>query len=522
LVGGITSGAQCNCIEVDTSNNCIYFAGVFTVVNSNINVNNIAKWDITTSTWSALGYNLLNYPNAQIVAMKYFNNQVFVAHGSYIKKYDVNNNTWTILNDQANSVINNLEIDPITNTLYVGGRFTTFNNKTNMNYIAQTNISTINWIGNLNNTLNINGNINEIKILNNKMIISGIFTGIFDDTYYNKIAFLTDLSNFNSTNTNINNLLYLTSASNYSVNGDILIDSSDNFYLTPYTTPKIKNFATNPVLKWNGSSWINVGTQSYPCTNLGIFKNSLYAITGGNSIMKWDGTSWIQVGYVSSSAQSIYSDNNYLYVGGSFISIGITTANITVNYIARYNGTSWTAMGSGFTSSVNSICGDGTYIYAGGTFTVSGTTTVNYIARWNNTTWEAMGSGTNGGVTSMKYINNNLYVAGGFTSVNSISTSRIARWNTIENNWYSIGTGENINGVINTFDINGTDIYVGGTFTRIGTLNTRLAKFNGISWSTVPNLSNLINNQVHKIAIKNGIFYVFGKFVNFIYKYRLA
>ncbi len=520
LGSGITTGTQCNCIEIDKSNNDVYFAGAFTVVNNNVSVNNVAKWNITTNTWSALGYNITNNPSAQILAMKYFNNQVFVSHGAFIKKYDINNNTWTIINDQANATIYTLEIDPYANTLYVGGNFTTFNNDTSIDYIAQTNISTINWIGNLNNILTINNYINDIKILNNQMIISGNFTGIFGDTYYNKIGYLHNLSEFNSTNPNINNIIYVDSASSMDTN--ILIDNSNNIYLS-LRNLKIKNFTVNPLLKWNGNSWMNVGTYTSPITyGICIFQNILYAISSG-PIIKWNGTSWISVGNANATISTIYSDNNYLYIGGSFTSVGITTPNITANYIARYNGTNWYPMGSGFTDTVISINGDGTYIYAGGFFIQSGTTTVNKIARWNNTNWEAMGSGITGSrVNCIKYINNNLYIAGGFSSVNGITTSNIARWNTIDNNWYSVGTSEIFNNSINTFDINNTDIYVGGIFTKIGTLNTRLAKFDGTRWSNVPNLSNLINNNVYNMVIKNNILYVVGKFYNTIYKYRLA
>lgn len=222
----------------------------------------------------------------------------------------------------------------------------------------------------------------------------------------------------------------------------------------------------------------------------------------------------------------MYADNTYIYIGGSFTSIGVTTANITVNGITRYkiSNSSFNTLGSGFaTGSVYAICGDGTYIYACGAFSVSGTTTVNNIARWNGTTWEAMGNGTSGIIYDMKFINNDLYVVGSFNKVDgTINTSKIARWNTTDQKWYAVGTSETFNDYIKTFDIYNDEIYVGGNFTSIGTLNTRIAKFNGTSWSNVPNLSNLIDNRINKIYIKNNILYVGGYFTNYIYKYRLS
>jgi hypothetical protein len=68
-----------------------------------------------------------------------------------------------------------------------------------------------------------------------------------------------------------------------------------------------------------------------------------------------------------------------IYVGGGFI----TAEGITVNHIARWNGSSWSALGTGANDYVYSLVRDtsGT-IYAGGYFSAAGGIPANEVAKW--------------------------------------------------------------------------------------------------------------------------------------------
>ncbi len=75
----------------------------------------------------------------------------------------------------------------------------------------------------------------------------------------------------------------------------------------------------------------------------------------------------------------IVDPSGNLYVGGSFTSAG----GVTVNNIAKWNGTSWSAIGGGVNGNVNTLHIDSSgNIYAGGDFTQAGGITVNKIAKW--------------------------------------------------------------------------------------------------------------------------------------------
>ena len=115
-----------------------------------------------------------------------------------------------------------------------------------------------------------------------------------------------------------------------------------------------------------------------------------------NNIAKWSPSSntWsalnngVTVG-VSAVVNAVAFDSSSgnLYVGGSFLSAGSTT----VNYIAKWSPSTntWSSLNSvlsvGVSAMVNAVAFDSSSgnLYVGGNFLSAGLTTVNYIAKWN-------------------------------------------------------------------------------------------------------------------------------------------
>ena len=135
-----------------------------------------------------------------------------------------------------------------------------------------------------------------------------------------------------------------------------------------------------------------------------------------NRIARWDGTAWSALsgpsgtGYWRASyALAVFDDGSgpALYAGGYFTTAG----GVTVNNIARWDGSAWSALagpsGTGIDSSVVALAvfddGSGPALYAGGLFTTAGGVTVNRIARWNGSAWSALsgpcGTGVGDGST---------------------------------------------------------------------------------------------------------------------------
>jgi hypothetical protein len=102
---------------------------------------------------------------------------------------------------------------------------------------------------------------------------------------------------------------------------------------------------------------------------------------------------WAQVGIPGMNgrvyALTAFDDGTglALYAGGEFSAAD----GVTVNAIAKWDGTSWSALGSGMNQYVYTLTafddGSGSALYAGGTFTTAGGVSANYIARWDGTSW---------------------------------------------------------------------------------------------------------------------------------------
>jgi hypothetical protein len=124
--------------------------------------------------------------------------------------------------------------------------------------------------------------------------------------------------------------------------------------------------------------------------------------------------------------------NGNLVVGGLFSSIG----GISANGVALYNGTSFSALGSGcgsgFYPYVFTIVSNGTDLYVGGLYTVAGGLTVNGIAKWDGSSWSALGNGLTApgnayGAYGICLFNGQIIATGIFNS----PANNIAAWGTI-------------------------------------------------------------------------------------------
>jgi hypothetical protein len=251
-----------------------------------------------------------------------------------------------------------------------------------------------------------------------------------------------------------------------------------------------------------------------------------------NNIARWDGSNWTTLagpggigvnGIVR--ALAVFDDGTgpALYIGGDFATAG----GVTVNRIAKWDGSTFTALagpgGAGVnissTSRVNALSvfddGSGPALYAAGSFDTAGGVTANNISRWNGNAWSALTGPSAVGVTSSVYAMTvfddgsgpALYVGGGFIAAGGVPTSRIARWN--GNAWSALpGTGSLMGSVsvhaLTVFDDgNGPALYVGGTFTSTGTSTVnRIAKWNGSAWSALTGPSGVgVASTVRALAV---------------------
>ena len=135
---------------------------------------------------------------------------------------------------------------------------------------------------------------------------------------------------------------------------------------------------------------------------------------------------------------------------------------------------------------VNAVLVQGTDVYVGGSFTTAGGTSANNIAKWNGTSWEALGLGVNGAVYALAWYNDSLWVGGSFTEAGGPAqyATSIAKWS--GTTWYPVGgtNGPAVRAMLTT----SSGLYIGGAFSSIGTLGSvnYLAKYEGAGvWSDV-------------------------------------
>jgi hypothetical protein len=105
-----------------------------------------------------------------------------------------------------------------------------------------------------------------------------------------------------------------------------------------------------------------------------------------------------------------------------------TAGGAPVNRIARWNGSNWSALGSGVNNAPRAIAVSGTDVYVGGDFLYAGGAPANYIAKWNGSNWSALGSGVNNAPRAIAVSGTDMYVGGDFTQAGGKPSYHFGRW----------------------------------------------------------------------------------------------
>ncbi len=229
-----------------------------------------------------------------------------------------------------------------------------------------------------------------------------------------------------------------------------------------------------------------------------------------NFIIKWNGRGWSALGSgLNGGVTAIATNGSDVYVGGSFTLAG----GVPANHIAKWDGSSWSALGSGTSDIVYALALSGSTVYAGGSFVFAGDTTVFYIAKWDGTAWSPLGSGMDNWVMAITVQDTDVYAGGYFVHAGGDSVYYVARWD--GNNWLPLGLG--VNGPVLSLKFQGTDLCAGGFFTgyRQKILSTiaivsanHVAKWNG-NWAAIGTGTNDI---VYTLALQDSNLFAGGRF----------
>ncbi|HPI37315.1 MAG TPA: hypothetical protein PK397_05150, partial [Ignavibacteriaceae bacterium] len=278
----------------------------------------------------------------------------------------------------------------------------------------------------------------------------------------------------------------------------------------------------NNIARWDGSTWSALGSgTSSTVFGLAVSGSDVYAVgsfntAGGISargIAKWNGTSWYALGGgVYNDAKCVTVSGSDVYVGGAFTSASNDGSNfITVNNIAKWNGTSWSALGTGVSGPtggiVYSMAFANNMLYVGGYITSAGGNSVSCVAKWDGSNWSALGSGVDNVVYGLVMSGTDLFVCGAFSNAGGNTASKIAKWN--GSNWSALGSGL-LYSTCYSLSMVGNELFAGGDFTTAGgTSASRIAKWDGTSWSAI---GSGVNSTVRGFAKSGGVLYVGGSF----------
>ncbi len=276
--------------------------------------------------------------------------------------------------------------------------------------------------------------------------------------------------------------------------------------------------------QWDGAKWSAVGSAVQSTVYaLAVSGSTLYVagsdiVLGTNlndivSVAAWDGANWSRMGTGSfyGTPLVLAASGVDVYMGGEFTLYDETNStSIPVNYIAKWDGTQWSALGTGMSDRVLSLAESGSgVLYAGGQFTNAGGNPANYIAQWSGGVWSGVGSGTGGNVNAIVLSGGTLYAGGGFGTAGTNAAICIAQWNGA--NWSPLGSG--MDGAVNALAVSGSTVYAGGSFISAGTNAAHfIAQWNGVQWSGV---GSGMNSNVLALAVSgSGVLYAGGNFTS--------
>ena len=110
-----------------------------------------------------------------------------------------------------------------------------------------------------------------------------------------------------------------------------------------------------------------------------------------------------------------------------------------------------------------------------------------------------------------------VYVGGTFTQAGGVSANYVAKWSTTTSTWSALGSGTNngTTGEVYALAVSGSDLYVGGGFNQAGGITAKhVAMWNGTAWSSLGSgVFNGTTGNVYALAVSGSDVYVGGSFM---------
>ncbi|GAB5538031.1 MAG: hypothetical protein Salg2KO_01340 [Salibacteraceae bacterium] len=502
----------------------VYIGGAFNIVNSIVR-NRVAALNDSTGVLTAWNPN----PNGVIYALA--SDSSFIYPGGFfstiggasrsgIAQLNAVSGSATSWNAGAAAV---RDIKVQNGILFIGGHFGAAGGQTRSK-AAAINIATelaTTW----NPSVNTQGSIYTVSPGSQSIFIGGNFTTIGGVDNRDRIAAIHlntgDTTSFNpGANSDVQTL---------KIAGDILYVGGYFSQIDNTSRPRLAalNKHTGSVSAWAPNP--NNAVASIYLNSTTMYVAGYFTSIGGQSrnriaevsLNTGLATSWNPNS--NSYIQSMYKHGDMLYVGGSFTSIGgqprtrIAGISTTTGLVSSFN--------PNLNSWVTGIFADDGKVYVGGGFTqVNGGYTDRFFVTLDSVTGNTLPSNLTLGryVRCFGVSEQGIYVGGDFTS-SGLKRERIAEFDLTTGNPTNFNAG-NINGSVSTLAIKDSLLYLGGYFSSInGESRSRLAAVNK-NTGELSQWNPIANSSVFTMHIKDTTVYLGGQFttVNGVSRNRLA
>lgn len=287
------------------------------------------------------------------------------------------------------------------------------------------------------------------------------------------------------------------------------------------------------IARWNGSAWSAFGTSCDGQVNdIKVNGNELIAvgrfrfINGStcNGIARFNETTWSTFGNGFGSYNQVPAmpDTDGIAAGevkkvevynGMVHAIGwrYTTGSQSSGRhgLYRWSGTDWILLSRG---NLIDIATSGQQLHVGGglIFDIDGGTILaRNLVTWTGTVWQKIGDGldnrsTPPSVKAIMKVGSDLYVGGGFTRIGSTAANSVARWDGTA--WHPLGNG--VNGTVESIVATDSDIYVAGVISQAGGQEVQhIARWDGHAWH---NAGNGVPGKVSLLYAKNNHVFAAG------------
>lgn len=236
--------------------------------------------------------------------------------------------------------------------------------------------------------------------------------------------------------------------------------------------------------------------------------------------VEWDCVSPLNPGGIGLSARTMARWNGELYLGGDFVS----AAGVTLNHIARFDGTSWQPLGLGMNATVRGLKAYPDGLYAAGWFSYADTVNANGLARWDGTRWWPVHDiprfmlpyDSTNFINDVAIYNGDVYVCGVFSGEGDLE--ELARFD--GNAWVPVGQG--IRGSLAKvlhLDVYDGLLYISGAFADSGPFGhptnpaSGIVGWDGNDWVHLGNATDGANYPwVTNTAWRNDTLYACGDY----------